>query len=469
MRKALIIIAVVLAILLAAAGVATIAYTHSDDYTSDTLPDGISINGVNCSGMDYDEAAKALTDEWNGKHLQVVGKLGETLEDFTDFGCKYDLNDHLSTVKKDYLIPAALNHYFHIPFDAAIAMKIKSCSADFKVAVKNSDFLNREGVTETKDAYVDLSQPDFPIVPEVYGTKADPDAFMDDVLQAIATGQFRFEYDENAYLATPKVKQDDPKLISYQKFCSKYLGQRITYELGDETFTLTAEKLNGLMKDDLSGQADEDAVKAFVDTLKKKYDIEGGEVKFHSLTGKTFKVSRGDLVWIIDPDGEAAQLTADINSHRDVSRKPVYLREGAGEYSKELNIGNTYVDVDLSRQHVNYFKNGTQKFECDCVSGCIAAGHGTPTGVYQVGNKLRNITLKGGGKKGSKTYYESFVSYWMSFIGSSIGLHDASWRSTFGGDIYKYSGSHGCVNLPPKKAGELYPILEIGDPVIVHY
>ncbi|MDO4176878.1 MAG: L,D-transpeptidase family protein [Bacillota bacterium] len=465
----MIIIAVVVAVLLAAAGIATISYTHSEDYTSDILPEGININGVNCSGMDYDEAAKALTDEWNSKHLQVVGKLGETLEDFTDFGCKYDLSGPLSTVKSDNLIPAALNHYFHIPFDATIAMKVKSCSADFKVKVKNSEFLHREGVTETKDAYVDLSNPDFPIVPEVYGTKADPDAFMKDVLHAIAMGQFRFEYDESAYLSVPKVKQDDPELIDYQKFCKEYLNQKITYEFGDETFTLTAEELDGLMSRDYSGNADEEAVNDFVAKLKDKYDIAGGEVKFHSLTGKTFKVSRGDMIWVIDPEGEAAQLISDINSHKDVDRKPVYLQEGTGKYTKELYVGNTYIDVDLGIQHVNYFKNGKKVFDCDCVSGCVAAGHSTPTGVYKIGNKSRNITLKGGGKKGSKGYYESFVSYWMSFIGNSIGLHDASWRSTFGGEIYKYSGSHGCVNLPPKKAGELYEIIEIGDPVIVHF
>lgn len=172
---------------------------------------------------------------------------------------------------------------------------------------------------------------------------------------------------------------------------------------------------------------------------------------------------------MIDPDGESVQLTSDINSHKDVDREPVYLQKGAGTYSKELNIGDTYVDIDLSRQHVSFFKEGKQKYESDCVTGCIAAGHGTPTGIYSLGNKSRNITLKGGGKKGSKTYYESFVNYWMAFIGNSIGLHDASWRSSFGGEIYKYSGSHGCVNLPPSKAGDLYKVIDIGTPVIVHY
>jgi len=50
------------------------------------------------------------------------------------------------------------------------------------------------------------------------------------------------------------------------------------------------------------------------------------------------------------------------------------------------------------------------------------------------------------------------VDYWMPFIGTFIGLHDAWWQTEFGGELYKdgYFGSGGCVNLPTEKAAELY-------------
>ena len=67
-----------------------------------------------------------------------------------------------------------------------------------------------------------------------------------------------------------------------------------------------------------------------------------------------------------------------------------------------------------------------------------------------------------------KYEYESFVKFWMPFNGG-IGMHDASWRGSFGGDIYKYSGSHGCINMPPKKMPKFYNMIEIGTPVAVHY
>ena len=471
MRKVLITIVSLIAVLAAAAGIMTISYINSDDYKGDVFTEGTIINGVNCSGLTYSQAADELTRHRNGMHLQVVGSLDETLEDFTDFGCTYDIDGYLESFKKDHLVAAAVNHYLHIPFSGNVTMKVRSCGTNLMRDVKESDFLHRDGTTETSDAYVDLEDPAFPIVPEVYGTKADPDAFLEDLIHAIEMGQTRFMYDEKSYVAAPKVKADDPDLIEYQKFCRKYLNQQITYEFGDDSYRVSPKELAAMMDEDLTGEADPQAVADFVDKLKKDYDIAGGELKFHSLTGRTFKVSRGDCIWVIDSQGETSQLLEDISSHRDVTREPVYSSTGTGKYSKHLEIGNTYIDVDLQKQHVTFFKKGKKAFECDCVSGSLAAGHGTPTGVYNITNLGRNITLIGGGKKGSPGYYESFVQYWMAFIGNSIGLHDASWRSEseFGGDTYKYSGSHGCVNLPPSKAGKLYDVLEIGTPVIVHY
>ena len=55
----------------------------------------------------------------------------------------------------------------------------------------------------------------------------------------------------------------------------------------------------------------------------------------------------------------------------------------------------------------------------------------------------------------------------MPFNGG-IGFHDATWRGWFGGDIFYWSGSHGCVNMPYSAAEELYGIIEEGVPVIVY-
>ena len=51
----------------------------------------------------------------------------------------------------------------------------------------------------------------------------------------------------------------------------------------------------------------------------------------------------------------------------------------------------------------------------------------------------------------------------------NVGIHDASWRSKFGDQIYLTSGSHGCINVPPEIAKKLYDVLEVGTPVVTYY
>jgi len=55
----------------------------------------------------------------------------------------------------------------------------------------------------------------------------------------------------------------------------------------------------------------------------------------------------------------------------------------------------------------------------------------------------------------------------MPFNGG-VGLHDASWRSTFGGKIYVTGGSHGCINLPRSAAETIYNNISAGTPVLVY-
>lgn len=94
--------------------------------------------------------------------------------------------------------------------------------------------------------------------------------------------------------------------------------------------------------------------------------------------------------------------------------------------------------------------------QSDFVSGNESRGWSTPAGVYPLTYKQRNATLKG-------ENYATPVSYWMPFNGG-IGMHDAYWRSSFGGKIYKTNGSHGCINLPPAVAKTVYENISAGMP-----
>ena len=103
---------------------------------------------------------------------------------------------------------------------------------DFAKRVKDSEFLHREGVTETQDAYVDMDDPTFPIIPEVYGNKSDEDAYLQDILRAVSLGETRFDYDENAYITVPEVRSDDPELLKYQSECTAHPYHAVSPDAG---------------------------------------------------------------------------------------------------------------------------------------------------------------------------------------------------------------------------------------------
>lgn len=148
-----------------------------------------------------------------------------------------------------------------------------------------------------------------------------------------------------------------------------------------------------------------------------------------------------------DPSGNSAETTAVIRV-----QDPYYGMEG------------TYIWVSIGNQQLTYFVDGEIALNTPVVTG-NAGNHDTPKGQYSVINKARNVTLKGREDNGEK--YESFVKYWMAFLGSEYGIHDADWRTTFGGSIYMGDGSHGCINMPPALAEQLYAMVETGTPVFI--
>ena len=146
-------------------------------------------------------------------------------------------------------------------------------------------------------------------------------------------------------------------------------------------------------------------------------------------------------------------VTIRPNKKTGAITKKQYRRASYGPYNYKK-----YILVDISNQTLKYYVKGKVKLKSNVVTG--GPGNRTPKGHFRLRSKSRNITLRGNG-------YSSYVKYWMAFIGSEYGIHDASWRSKFGGTIYKKNGSHGCPNMPRKNAAKLYKMAPIGTRVII--
>jgi lipoprotein-anchoring transpeptidase ErfK/SrfK len=161
-----------------------------------------------------------------------------------------------------------------------------------------------------------------------------------------------------------------------------------------------------------------------------------------------------------------------VENNLDLSKEGEYIEtftvedSSGNKTTKEVKIivqekfKNTYIVISISDQWLTYYQMGKVVLETPVVTG---NNGNTPYGTYSIRNKARNVTLKGP----EDDPYESFVYYWMPFISSTHGLHDATWRTYFGGSIYTYDPSHGCVNMPLYKAEALYYMVEIGTPVYI--
>ncbi|MBO4266688.1 MAG: L,D-transpeptidase [Lachnospiraceae bacterium] len=121
-------------------------------------------------------------------------------------------------------------------------------------------------------------------------------------------------------------------------------------------------------------------------------------------------------------------------------------------------VAPTYIDVSIDTQTLVYYVNGVPALITPCVTG--QPGRGTPRGVFAINSCVPGKYLTG-------PTWHVWVNRWMRFCGN-CGIHDASWRKSFGGEIYKTNGSHGCVNIPHDQAVQLYSMVGVGTPVIVH-
>jgi lipoprotein-anchoring transpeptidase ErfK/SrfK len=162
----------------------------------------------------------------------------------------------------------------------------------------------------------------------------------------------------------------------------------------------------------------------------------------------------------VEEQKEAEQKAQEKLEAKEEEKPEEKTEETNEQTPANIRTGQSFIDINITDQKLTYYVDGVPTIVSDIVTGNARAHHDTPNGTYQIYAKQRNRTLKGDD-------YEAFVKYWMPFTGH-YGIHDASWRGSFGGEIYKTNGSHGCVNLPGSTAAALYDAVSVGTTVLIH-
>ena len=265
--------------------------------------------------------------------------------------------------------------------------------------------------------------------------------------------------------AKAEIRSDNSALNTRKQSLDKFVKAKVIYVNSD--IILDGNTLQDwIIEDDLGVmRLSEDKIKNFVAMLASVYDTKNTSRKLVTQYGNETTVGGGDFGWQVDQEAEAEELKIILPEGSETEREPIYSSKGIVHGDNDW--GDTYVEINLAKQHVFFVKNGELLVSTDCVSGGLQRKAPTPTGIYTIKYKARNAVLRGPRRADGSYEYESPVSYWMPF-NKGIGLHDAKWRGRFGGTIYRVDGSHGCVNLPLKKAQAIFENIETGIPVIVY-
>ena len=329
--------------------------------------------------------------------------------------------------------------------------------------------VKEENQIESKDAYISYSEEkkSFEIVPEVYGNIL-VDNPSDLIIEPLNSYIETIDLVELGCYTAPSVLSSNEILLSNLEDYNSYKDVKITYIFGENNEVLDFSKfyswlVPNYLEDGLTLNEEkpftfsDEGVNGFISELNKKYTTIGTAREFTTSTGETITITTGDYGWILDRKKMSESVRNLLSTKTSETLDGIFSQKGA--LFGEKDFSNSYVEVSISNQRVWMYVNGECIVDTPVVTGNIGKNMGTRKGIFSLTYKTKNAVLRGAD-------YETPVKYWMPFDGG-IGLHDATWRGSFGGNIYKWNGSHGCVNMPLNAAKTVYENIDKSMPIIV--
>lgn len=436
-------------------------------YYSDGFGYGIWVNGVYCTGKSVEEIDAVLRAQSKETVFVVVFEDG-TKERFElqDISYETDYQGPLRVLQNmqnpyqwiKYLKNGTKNKIVpEITFDrAALLEKIEGFPA-----VREAEQLKEREVeiVKTGQGYVLLDKAEHIL---------DKEQLVFLVENALKAGKYRTEASEECYGDVLLTRADEGLLSLWEKL-EAFQSCEILYDMGDETVCVDASVVcdwltltnQGEPYLDEEGELvlDESKLQEFVDRLAKEYDTLGKAREFHATRGDTVSVEGGTYGSKLNRQAEIAYLTEAFLAKRKERHVPEYIQEAY--FRGKDDIGDTYIEIDMTEQKMYYYVDGEIYEQASVVTGNMVRNMSTPEGTCFVYAKQTNRILRG-------SNYASFVNYWVPVRGN-IGIHDAPWRSSYGEEIYKTNGSHGCINTPYDEMKKIYEHVEIGTPVVMFY
>lgn len=452
-------------LLLVVAGVVGIGLYFNSHYVPNTVID-YGLNSIEVGNKSYEEVAEMLKQDLGSHKYNITKVDGDSqvvlLKDISESIVIEDIVNLLKTNREGKITEKE----FEIAISDLIVFNEEKINSVFNSI--NNDFVSNP--ITSKDAYISYieDKKQYEIISEVIGNE-----LIDNADEIIKNEIINYNFDLNlvdlgCYIM-PNIYKDNEILLNNLELYKKYETLVLTYSFGDNKETLDISFWNKWMTPQYSEANPEvlkvenpfvlnqDSVDDYVLELARKYNTYGKARTFVTSTGEVKQITKGDYGWILNKKKMSEDIMTHFSELKSEEKEAIFSQKAIS--FGENDFTNSYVEVSIPEQRVWMYVNGECIVNTPVVTGNISKGHNTREGVFSLTYKTRNATLRGAD-------YASFVYYWMPFDGG-IGLHDATWRGSFGGKIYKTNGSHGCVNMPLEAAKTVYNNLESNMPIIV--
>ena len=430
---------------------------------------GTVINGQYCTGLNIDEANRILTDAYQYQTAVIHTDEEDYLLDTQAAGLSVDytagLNDILSR-QNPFMWMLYLNDINEYEISPTYLLDEEMFADAYNKLEVGSKTQGSQNVVIrlTDDGYVLEDNKHAVLKTEPFGKY---------VREELLKGDLDISADKTFY-DTPSYTSDEKELVYLFEKINRIQNKKVTYSFGRDIVKIppydwacllcesdtpvTMFNTPDMVRKYIDFEIDEDRAVAYIDDLLLMYN---------TYNNKYFKTHSGDWVYVkkgnygnkINIAKEEEWFKEFVNSESERSTRTCEYLVEAAKYKEMNDFGDTFIEISLDEQHLWYYVDGEIFVDTPITSGSLYHG-GTDPRVVFVYTKIPNKWLTG-------PTWHSFVKYWVAIQGA-IGIHDASWRSKYGGDEYKYNGSHGCINTPLEAMEKIYVNVEIGTPVIVY-
>lgn len=433
-------------------------------YYSNGFSYGTFINGIYCTGKSVEEVNKELNENFHANDLKIKLRDGVKQIDLQKIDYSYDFMNPLEIYLNNQNSFLWIENLFI--GDSGVTLYPKGLYDENKFDETFSKLRMTEK-NDKDDVRLVLNDSGYVLI-DPKANVLDENKTKTIIEEALLKGYPTVNLDTSNCYKDASYSNNELHLIELYPQIKNFQNKDIIFQFGDDERKITSRELSLLIECDETGiptlddrnlpVANKDEVKNLIDKLGREFNTYCNHY-FTTHSGEIVYIDSGNYGNEINAKTETEWLFDFISNGGDIIvHEPEYIH--TANFLGKNDIGNTYIEISLSEQKLYYYKNGEIALTTDVVTGNTGRKRGTPQKVCFVYAKQERRILKGPG-------YSAFVNFWMPVSGN-IGIHDASWRSEYGGNIYKTSGSHGCINTPYDKMKELYGMVDIGTPVIIY-